>query len=110
MNNGHGVYDCCVKCGGYVKTDGVANEFGVYHRDCVGYLQIQYSCTIVWADGYIVVDLPPEWVFCTDVHDVEASVQRRWQVIKGDDNLFVKNFKVISIRADVPVSRNQIGA
>ena len=77
---------------------------------CEAMKQIQYTCTIVWAQGHIEVSLPAEWVFSTTTTDLIKSVERRWQVIKGDDNLYVKNFKVIQVRDGVPVSRNQIGA
>lgn len=35
MQEGHGVYDCCDICGKHVKTDGIADETHVYHRNCL---------------------------------------------------------------------------
>ena len=79
---------------------------------CEKFKQIQYTCTIVWAQGHIEVSLPPDWVFSVsdNVDDLRASVERRWQVIKGDDTLCVENFKVLQVRENVATSKHQIGA
>ena len=73
-------------------------------------LQYQYVCRIAW--GKFSYFLPPEWVFSVQDTDenLRLSVERRWQVIKGDDRLVVSNFKVLQVRDDVPASEHQIGA
>jgi hypothetical protein len=35
MQEGHGVYDCCDKCGEFIKYDGIADAEGTYHRKCL---------------------------------------------------------------------------
>ena len=72
-------------------------------------LQYQYECRITWAKfSYFC---PPEWVFSTQDTDenLRLSVQKRWQVIKGDPNLRVTQFKVLQVREDVKPSKHQIG-
>ena len=85
---------------------------------CNEYMQVQYTCTITYAfcltclkcKGHIEWDVPAEWVFSTDTEGLCESVERRWQVIKGDNNLRVSNFKIVSAREDVATDANQIGA
>ena len=50
MQEGHGVYDCCKKCGRYVRYDGVADETGTYHRKCKEGPEIMVRSTAVNAD------------------------------------------------------------
>ena len=77
---------------------------------CEKYKQVQYQCTIVWSGGYIETTLPPEWAFTTTPDTLDVSVERRWQLIKGDDNLVVKDFRILRVRDDVPTEPNQIPA
>jgi hypothetical protein len=72
-------------------------------------LQYQYVCRITW--GKFSYPLPPEWVFSCEATDEElrASVEKRWRVIKGTELLVVDQFKVLEVRKDVTVSKNQIG-
>ena len=84
---------------------------------CNEYMQIQYTCTITYAfcnmcqtcQGHIEWDVPAEWIFSTDIEGLRESVERRWQVIKGDDSLRVNNFKIVSVREDVATDAYQIG-
>lgn len=85
---------------------------------CEKFLQVQYTCTITWAycahcnpcKGHIEYDVPAEWVFTTDQSSLKQSVERRWQIIKGDDALRVTNFRITHVRPDVRTDVNQIGA
>ena len=77
---------------------------------CEAMLQYQYECRIAW--NKFAYWLPPEWIFsCEDTDEnLRLSVQRRWQVIKGTENLKVTHFKVLQVREGVKPSKNQIGA
>ena len=75
---------------------------------CETYLQVQYTCTITWSN--CKYDVPAEWVFTKDQTGLRERVEKRWQVIKGDDALVVSNFSIVDIRLDVNTSKNQIGA
>lgn len=70
--------------------------------------QFKYQCTIVWSEGHIEQTLPAEWVFCQCALELAERVEKRWQVVKGDDSLYVKDFRVLDIRTDVVVSDTQI--
>jgi hypothetical protein len=70
--------------------------------------QFKYQCTIVWSGGHIEQTLPPEWVFAQCALELAGRVELRWQVVKNDPTLYVKDFRVLDIRLDVQVSDNQI--